>query len=471
MTHSRQSIPPRSTDQASARVLMLAAGASVVIHAGIAVTVLTAKLSAPPASDYWNAAPAWTTEIAFNNEPQLKAQQPSAEQHVPAQKAQVQKAEAQNRSEPTAELAQRDLQPPEPKEIEVRPGIDNSTSDSKDWIGSAIPTPHAAPKSSVNQAGQTMDPGNPGAPGATNPDQEDASQPTTSAQTPQLASQQHANTSKKAASGVQTQQPQAQQEEKHKAEQPEKTQLDQTQPELNQPEKSQPKLTSIELDDLGLPKQPDEQIKKQSELPNPIEVTKPKEVARDEQDALPKPSILGALSPANQPVNADETTEEASDTAQAIPQQQTPPSSANATTAPATKSTATGDGGNQKLPGEKTDAESAPSSIDNTFEYKPGRPLAGKGIRVRPVAARFSHTTQLTALPKNPRLIIKFNRVGRVVSVEFENKEGTGYPDVDAPLRDSIFRWTASGKALQDLPTYDPQATVTMKIEYILRPE
>lgn len=446
--------PIRSTDQASARVLMIAAGASVVIHVGIAATVLSAKLTAPAGSDYWAAAPAWTTEIAFNNEAQLKASQQLSPANTPTPEQKLDEPKLQPR-----ELAANEIEQP-PKEIEVRPGIDESLSDSRDWIGSAIPTPHAAPKSGVNQAGQSMNPGNPGAPGSENPDTEDTQHTATASPTQQIASQQASNASKSAPPREQSQQ---QQQEQQKASKQSTEQFEKSNP-------AQPKLTApIELDELGLPKhaeqnerKPEEQQKQKSD--------KQHNKSQNQQEVLPKPSILGALSRPNEVVPED--AQEVSQPTQQPNQQQTPQTTTNNTaTTPASKSTAAGTGGNQKLPGELTDAESAPSSLDDMLEYKPGRPLAGKGIRVRPVAARFSHTTQLTALPKNPRLIIKFNRAGRVVSVEFENKEGTGYPDVDAPLRDSIFRWTASGKALQELPTHDPQATVTMKIEYLLREE
>ncbi len=134
-----------------------------------------------------------------------------------------------------------------------------------------------------------------------------------------------------------------------------------------------------------------------------------------------------------------------------------------------TATPATGKGGNIRMPGEKTDAESTASSREVSMTYRPGRPLAGPGIRVRPVSPRFSHTAKLTTSPRNPLILIKFNRKGIVTSVEFEKNQGTGYTDIDGPLRDSIFRWTASGKALLELPANDPTATVTMKLEYLLR--
>jgi hypothetical protein len=153
-------------------------------------------------------------------------------------------------------------------------------------------------------------------------------------------------------------------------------------------------------------------------------------------------------------------------------------SSSDATIGPATNvlgtasnaaSPASGEGGNMRMPGPRSDAESVAASRTVSMTFKPGQPLAGKGLRVRPAPLRLSHMTRMTASPRNPIILIKFNRRGIVTDVEFENNQGTGFPDVDAPLRDSIFRWTATGKVLQELPTHDPDARVVLKLEYILR--
>lgn len=101
------------------------------------------------------------------------------------------------------------------------------------------------------------------------------------------------------------------------------------------------------------------------------------------------------------------------------------------------------------------------------LEFKPGMPLTGKGIRIRTVVPRFSTTTRLTAVPRNPVVVIRFNRAGRVVKAEFENNQGTGYRDVDEPLLDAVYRWTAAGEQLNRIPA-GTNETLTFRIRYLL---
>jgi hypothetical protein len=97
-------------------------------------------------------------------------------------------------------------------------------------------------------------------------------------------------------------------------------------------------------------------------------------------------------------------------------------------------------------------------------------PLTGKGIRIRTVVPRFSTTTQLTAMPRNPVIVIRFNRAGRVVKAEFEGLEGTGYSGIDEPLLDAVYRWTAVGEQLNRLPA-NSKETISFRIRYLLKDE
>jgi hypothetical protein len=124
-------------------------------------------------------------------------------------------------------------------------------------------------------------------------------------------------------------------------------------------------------------------------------------------------------------------------------------------------------GGDSRLPGVTSDAESIAVSTQPMLEFKPGTPLTGKGIRIRTVVPRFSTTTQLTAVPRNPIIVIRFNRAGRVVKAEFENNQGTGYRDVDEPLLDAVYRWTAVGEQLSRIPA-GANETLTFRIRYLL---
>jgi hypothetical protein len=150
------------------------------------------------------------------------------------------------------------------------------------------------------------------------------------------------------------------------------------------------------------------------------------------------------------------------------------PAATPAMAAPATSAAAPGAagspasaGGDSRLPGAPSDAESTAVSTQPLLEFKPGMPLTGKGIRIRTVVPRFSTTTQLTALPRNPVVVIRFNRAGRVVKAAFENDQGTGYRDVDEPLLDAVYRWTAVGEQLNRLSAQGDE-TITFRIRYLL---
>lgn len=120
-------------------------------------------------------------------------------------------------------------------------------------------------------------------------------------------------------------------------------------------------------------------------------------------------------------------------------------------------------------PGIASDAESDASSIKEALEYRLGKPLAGKGLRIRTVRPVWSVTTRLTASPRNPVVRVVFGRDGRVIEAKFVAGQETGYPDVDAPILHAVHRWTASGEALTKLPANDPRAGVVMTFRMILR--
>lgn len=507
-THRTQSgfYRTQRTDATSSRVLVVAAGASFALHGVLGVAVLSARVGASGNSDYWAAAPAWTSDLSFANAPisdappKLSPAALKSDALTPeaVKKLIEQQPKIEERTPP--KLAQQE--PEQKKEVEVRPGIDDSTSDSETWIGAARATEHSAHKASVDQAGLSMNPGSPGAPGGVSEEknsatnaaeasvratQADATSAQASQPRPENATRESGRASQRQQSQSATSQHESERSDAHLehaasdvAEQIEEKELAKRAVQ-GQPEDAASKIYEqtarplheapmrVILDELGVP------IPQQTAE---NEHAKNQEPRQDWKIVAPRKFALGAYSPENTLVTTQDN--DASDDADAAnlqtpspsnQQQQTPQAGTTTPTTPTTTQAGSGNGGNQRLPGELSDAESAATSKDDSVEYKPGKPLAGKGIRVRTVAARFAHTTQLTALPKNPRLTIKFNRMGRVVSVEFENKEGTGYADVDGPLRDSIFRWTASGKALTDLPTHDPQATVTMKIVYLFRDE
>lgn len=465
----------------------MAGVASLIVHAGLAVLILKTPL--PAASDRNS----WTTEVNFAGEGWTEyapsptiANRPSNEPAPPANEPTPQRP--QDSPPPDAQPAPTPP-PPLPKERFVRPGIDESTSDSKAWLGAAQATPHEAPLSQVDQAAQSMDPGLPGAPGTPHtadspdaPSEPAGAQPQGSAPQPQAAPAAPMPPAPAAPTNpppvVTTQavpQPAAQPNP-----QPTTTSQPSAGPVLSDATDPTPG------DEFAVPLPPAQVPKPAIETPQPTPETDTPQV--DPAEPTPTPPPQPELTqPASEtppepapveplPIQPAPTEPAPTDATQASPAAPTETSTgaplgnpaADVLGAPGT-STTSGQGGNLRAPGPRSDAESVAASRTLSMTFKPGQPLAGKGLRVRPAPLRLAHMTRMTAAPRNPIILIKFNRRGIVTDVEFENNQGTGFPDVDAPLRDSIFRWTATGKVLHDLPTHDPDARVTLRLEYLFR--
>lgn len=164
--------------------------------------------------------------------------------------------------------------------------------------------------------------------------------------------------------------------------------------------------------------------------------------------------------PAPQPVEPDAPSE--------------PPTEHTPTVASPTPSPApTGDDG---LASQK-DADA--TAFEQTLEVRPGQPAAAEGLQINTVRPRWRYTTLLTASPRNPTVLITFGRDGRVKRAEFAVRGGkvlhSGERDVDEPLLNAIYQWTAAGKAIEALPEprpdEDPDSTggLTVTIRIMLR--
>lgn len=468
---------------------MVAGAASLVLHAGVAVLILQTPLPAAQQQE------SWTTEVNFAGsgwneyaETPTPATPPPPRTEPPPDAREADRELAQAQPAPSQP---RQPEPPPPRERMVRPGIDESTSpDSPAWLGAAQATPHEAPLSQVDQAAQSMDPGLPGEPGTVAPDasesptaspQPGAAPPSTPAGAPaaQPASAAQPSAEPAPAPIAQAAPPIA----------PPPTPVMPTTPPALQQLAAGPiqtdRINPAPGDEFATPVPPTQDIKPQptqvDPMPEPVAEpaaaeTTPAELAKVEpppvEPAPVEPAPVEPQPDARQPEPA------AVDAPPALAPVAAPVSPSDGVTGPATNvlgapsnaaSPAAGEGGNMRMPGPRSDAESVAASRTVSMTFKPGQPLAGKGLRVRPAPLRLSNLTRMTASPRNPIILIKFNRRGIVTDVDFENNQGTGFPDVDGPLRDSIFRWTATGKVLQDLPTHDPDARVVLKLEYIFR--
>ena len=122
----------------------------------------------------------------------------------------------------------------------------------------------------------------------------------------------------------------------------------------------------------------------------------------------------------------------------------TPPSSDSADPAPP--------GDTPAREGVVADRQSpATSRIDVPRDrLRPDRPIAREGLEVRPREPEFWTIERLTALPRNPVVLIRFGRDG--VPIEARLLEPTGDARFDQAILASLYRWRASGRKLADLP-------------------
>lgn len=119
--------------------------------------------------------------------------------------------------------------------------------------------------------------------------------------------------------------------------------------------------------------------------------------------------------------------------------------------------------------GELSDREAIATAIREAIRVEPGKPVASKGITVKTFRPRWSHFTLITAAPQNAVVRVSFNREGRAVDVQL--LRSSGRTDVDRPLIDAVYNWTASGKQISALPEKRPDGKpglLSMTFEIIL---
>ncbi len=116
--------------------------------------------------------------------------------------------------------------------------------------------------------------------------------------------------------------------------------------------------------------------------------------------------------------------------------------------------------------GDAAEKESdAFSAIDVPPElWKLGKPLAMKGLEIRTRRPTLPLLTQLTTRPRDPVVELRFHRNGRVVQAQLLSS--TGFPQVDGPILDALYAWTAKGEVLSSL---DEDQVAIYRIRMILR--
>lgn len=172
---------------------------------------------------------------------------------------------------------------------------------------------------------------------------------------------------------------------------------------------------------------------------------------KDDEHAAPQEAQASASSA--KPENAAQKTEE-----------QTKQS------APAPRVTASAPAPNPDQPGEQrkaeqSDSESDASSITDVSmeDIKIGKPLATKGLELKPRKPTLTNLIRMTALPGNPLCEIRFQRNGKPSLARLLSSSGDSRVD-DAVLA-SLYRWRAEGPeldALGDDETLDIRIRIIM---------
>jgi len=124
----------------------------------------------------------------------------------------------------------------------------------------------------------------------------------------------------------------------------------------------------------------------------------------------------------------------------------------------------------ESLEGQVSDKESEATALKDRVKVTPGQPVAAKGLEIKTRRPVFSRYVRVMAAPKNAVVRVRFTREGKVASAELVRS--SGWEDVDRPLLDAVYQWTASGKRLLELPEAregEKPATVSMVFEIVLR--
>ncbi len=122
-------------------------------------------------------------------------------------------------------------------------------------------------------------------------------------------------------------------------------------------------------------------------------------------------------------------------------------------------------------PGVISDRESTPAALKAMPLVSPGRVVAAEGLEISTRRPRWSRATMVTRRPGNAVVWMIFGKDGRVKRAGFVRDKdriySTGFPDVDEPLLNAVYRWTAKGRALDELSD-DPEDGVTVRLRVLL---
>ncbi len=122
-----------------------------------------------------------------------------------------------------------------------------------------------------------------------------------------------------------------------------------------------------------------------------------------------------------------------------------------------------------KADGDLSDRESDATSVTAapTKDWKSGKPLAAKGIKVNTKRPELNELQTISTNPANPLALVEFNKSGQAVSATI--LESTGYDNVDQAIIDSLYEWTADVAKSPKVQALPPGQTFKFKIRLLMR--
>jgi hypothetical protein len=362
---------------------------------------------------------------------------------------------------------------PQP-EPEIRPGIENSDSNSVTWIGFAEATENAAPLSTLDQSGMTT--GSTGTPVAPVPpgaaSEEPMPEATEAAAKP--AEEDPAQSMPKTEAGpspeVVTSDGKAVPAPVNDGDTKEQTNPPPSPPddlpkETRAPEVVVPSPTKpADTPEKPAPETPTPQPNETDTKPAPAPAVehpdaKPERTGEPDREPVKEAGLPGPLPP-----QEDKGDQPEQQPVPPRPEADTPPAKPAPTAKPAHPRGATPRKSGK--PAQEADKDADAMSVRKAVDYINGKVKAGQGLDIKTVSPDFSTFVRVTAAPRNPVVELAFDRSGEVVSVRFLIT--SGYVDVDEPIRDALWAWTAKGKEITELANKPAGAVVKMSFKILL---
>lgn len=115
--------------------------------------------------------------------------------------------------------------------------------------------------------------------------------------------------------------------------------------------------------------------------------------------------------------------------------------------------------------GAVSDLESPATSLieapANT--WRNGRLVPARGITLKTRRPQFTLLAQISTAPRSPVVTIWFNHEGVCTNARID--QSSGFSEIDGPILDSLFRWRATGKQINDLKAGE---TVRVQLRLLL---